>query len=64
MNIFKKGAKFLSEVKVELSKVSWSTRQELTGSTAVVIAFTFMTAVFIGIIDIVFSKLLSIMFKQ
>jgi len=63
MNIFKKGINFLKEVKVELSKVSWSTRQELIGSTVVVIAITFIMATFIGIIDIFLSKVLILVFR-
>jgi len=63
MNIFKKITNFLKEVKIELSKVSWSNRQELTGSTLVVIAVTLILAVFIGVIDIFLSKMLRILFK-
>ena len=55
--------KFLMEVRVELGKVAWSTRQELIGSTVVVIVVTGIMAVFIGIIDLVLSKFLSVLFK-
>jgi len=55
--------KFLSEVISELSKVSWSTRQELLGATWVVIATTSMLAVFIGAVDFVLSKLLRLIIK-
>lgn len=54
---------FILEVKSELTRVSWSTRQELVGSTAVVIAITSITAVFIGFIDLFLSKILSLLFK-
>lgn len=63
MNIFKKSSNFLKEVKVELSKVSWSTRQELIGSTFVVIVITGIMAVFIGAIDLLLSKSLSMLFR-
>lgn len=63
MNVLKKVTSFLSEVKVELSKVSWSSRQELKGSTTVVIVITFLTAVFIGAIDLFLSKILSLVFR-
>ena len=55
--------KFLSEVISELSKVSWSTRQELLGATWVVIVTTAMLTVFIGITDFIFSKLLRLIIK-
>ncbi len=63
MNIFKKITDFLKEVKIELNKVSWSTRQELIGSTVVVITVTFIMAVFIGLIDILLSHILRLVFK-
>lgn len=43
--MFKKVANFLGEVRAELSKVSWSTRQELMASTVVVISITAILAV-------------------
>ena len=60
---YEKIKKFLLEVKSELAKVSWSTRQELMGATVVVIVITSLMAVFIGIIDLFLSKILSLMFK-
>ena len=63
MGILTKPINFLSEVKAELSKVSWSTRQELIGATIVVITATFILAVFIGMIDLLLSKGLSLLFK-
>jgi len=63
MNIFKKITGFLKEVKIELNKVSWSTRQELIGSTVVVIVVTFIMAVFIGLIDIFLSHILRLIFR-
>ncbi|MBI2870143.1 MAG: preprotein translocase subunit SecE [Candidatus Omnitrophica bacterium] len=47
---------FVQEVRGELKKVSWSTREELVASTVVVIAATFLLAVFIGICDLVLSR--------
>jgi len=63
MKILDKITNFLKEVKLELNKVSWSTRQELMGSTIVVITVTFIMAVFIGIIDILLSHILRAVFK-
>jgi preprotein translocase subunit SecE len=63
MNILKKPVDFLKEVRVELSKVSWSSREELIGSTSVVLVITFILGVFIGIIDLLLSKGLSLIFK-
>ncbi|MDP2923972.1 MAG: preprotein translocase subunit SecE [Candidatus Omnitrophota bacterium] len=62
MDIIKKPVQFLKEVKLELGKVSWSTREELIGSTFVVIVITTIMAVFIGIIDLILSQILSKLF--
>jgi len=62
-NILEKPINFLNQVKIELGKVSWSNRQELIGSTVVVIVITAILAVFIGVIDVVLSKMLSLLFK-
>jgi preprotein translocase subunit SecE len=43
--------KFFSEVRVELRKVTWPTREELKGSTKIVIIATFVVTLFIGFID-------------
>ena len=63
MGLISKPVTFLKEVKVELGKVSWSSRKELMGSTVVVIAITAIMAVFIGVIDLALSKVLSIIFR-
>jgi preprotein translocase subunit SecE len=63
MSLIQKPVKFLKEVKAELAKVSWSTRQELTSSTIVVIVTTTLLGIFIGVIDIMLSKILSWVFK-
>jgi preprotein translocase subunit SecE len=63
LSIIQKPANFLRQVRQELSKVSWSSRSELLGSTVVVIVITGILAVFIGVIDLALSKLLTIVFK-
>ena len=63
MNIIAKPINFLKEVKAELGKVAWSTREELKSSTIVVIVVTALLGVFIGVLDTILAKLLSILFK-
>jgi preprotein translocase subunit SecE len=63
MHILNKVTGFLNEVKVELTKVSWSTRKELVGSTIVVIIITLIMGLFIGLLDLVLSQGLSLLFK-
>ncbi len=49
---------FIKEVRVELKKVTWPSRKEVIGSTAVVIAASFLVAFFLGFVDLVLQKLL------
>lgn len=63
MKLIEKPVNFIKEVKTELGKVAWSTRQELMSSTMVVISVTAIMALFIGLIDIILSKFLSVVFK-
>ena len=43
--------RFLKEVVAELRKVTWPTKDELIGSTIVVIVVSLVIAIFIGIVD-------------
>ncbi len=46
-----KSLQFLREVKVELKKVTWPTRKQTLGSTAVVIVLVILIAIFLGAVD-------------
>jgi preprotein translocase subunit SecE len=47
--------RFLKEVRVEMSKVTWPTWLELRGSTILVIIVSIFFAAYIGIFDIIIS---------
>ncbi len=47
---------FFTGVKVEMKKVSWPTFEELKSSTAVVIVFAIMIAVFLFVVDLFLAK--------
>jgi preprotein translocase subunit SecE len=63
MKIFKKLITFIIEVKTELKKVSWSSKEEIIGSTWVVVVSVFLLAVFIGMIDLVLSKFVGLIIR-
>jgi len=63
MNIIQKPVNFLKEVRAELGKVAWSTREEIMASTVVVITTTAIMVVFIWVIDLILGKFLSVVFK-
>ena len=50
---------FVTEVLIELKKVSWPTRKELVDSTWIVLISSIALAVFIGLTDFALSKFLS-----
>jgi preprotein translocase subunit SecE len=49
--MFEKIKTFLSETRAEMRKVTWPTRDELIGSTKIVIIATFVVTLFIGVVD-------------
>jgi len=49
--MFEKAKKFMIDVRTEMGKVSWPTRNELRGSTMVVIVTVIIMAIFIGLVD-------------
>lgn len=59
-NFFQRSMEFLREVKVELKKVTWPTREQTTQTTIVVIIFVFIVAGFLGIFDLGLSKLVQV----
>jgi len=59
--MFEKIKQFLKEVKFELTKVTWTSKQELIYSTYIVIVVSIVLAIFIGIVDMVLSNLATIL---
>jgi preprotein translocase subunit SecE len=62
-NVFTKSAQFLREVKVELKKVTWPSRKQTIGSTAVVIALVMIISLFLGVVDFGISSLIRIVLQ-
>jgi preprotein translocase subunit SecE len=54
---------FLREVRVELKKVTWPGRNEIIGSTAVVIIASFVVAFFLGFVDLILQKALGLVLR-
>jgi preprotein translocase subunit SecE len=55
-----KFATYLKDVKLELTKVSWPNKDELIGSTIVVLISLAILSLFIGVCDIILSKIVNI----
>jgi|TARA_B100000809_G_C14781622_1_gene403176 preprotein translocase subunit SecE len=55
---------FVKEVRTEFTKVSWPTRDDLVSSTSVVLVFSAIFAVFIGMFDLIISFIWGILLGQ
>ncbi|MAX17328.1 MAG: preprotein translocase subunit SecE [Nitrospina sp.] len=55
--MFTKAFGFLAEVKAEVMKVTWPSRAEALGGTAVVVVVVLLMAVFLGVVDAILSKI-------
>ena len=53
-------SQFLADVKQEMSKVSWPTREELMGSTKVVMIFSAAMGILIFVIDQFLTRILGV----
>lgn len=49
---------FFESVKLELNKVTWPTRKETVATTGVVILIVFIISIYLGLCDVVLSKLI------
>jgi preprotein translocase subunit SecE len=54
---------FLGEVKAEIKKVIFPSRQETIGSTGVVIVFVLILGVFLSIVDTIWLRVIGVVIK-
>jgi preprotein translocase subunit SecE len=55
---------FLKEVRAEIGKITWPTREELRGSTLVVIVTVILLTIFVGVVDQVFNAGLKFLIRS
>jgi preprotein translocase subunit SecE len=53
--------RYFKETRAELRKVSWPTRKQATNLTLIVLAVTVAMAIFLGAVDLLFSRLLGLL---
>ncbi len=58
--MLKKIQNFFDSVVFEMKKVSWPTWQELKGSTIVVLMLSLILSVFLFLVDLILSKLVTV----
>ena len=61
--MIKKIQNFFSEVRTEMQKVTWPTREELMGSTGVVLTTMLILSVFIGVADFMLANALKLVLR-
>lgn len=54
---------YLWEVSYELRKVIWPSRKETIGSTAIVLIIVILSAIYLGIVDAVLSRLVGVLVR-
>ena len=64
INKLKKIPQFLREVKEEIKKVNWSSRQELKEITVMVMIASFALTAYLAFVDAAFGKIVQGLFKQ
>jgi len=52
--------RFLKEVRIEMTKITWPNWPELKGSTVLVILVSVFFAIYIGAIDLILSNLINL----
>ena len=52
-----KAKEFLSDVVVEVKKVTWPSKKEAIGGTMVVLVLVFLMAIYLGLVDTILSKI-------
>lgn len=52
---------FLKDVKLEMSRVNWPTKDQTTKYTLVVIGMSVFLALFLGLLDSVFSYIINLL---
>jgi preprotein translocase subunit SecE len=63
MSLIDRFREFVKDVRVEATKVSWPTRNELRDSTIVVIVTVIIVAIFIGTVDQILNRGVGLLFR-
>jgi len=61
---YRRSMRFLAEVRVELSRVTWPTRREVWATTVVVILVSMLFGVYLWVVDLGLSNVMDWIFKK
>jgi preprotein translocase subunit SecE len=54
---------FLREVAAEFRRVHWPSRSEVAASTVVVLVLVFIVALYLGLVDVILSRIVGVVLK-
>jgi preprotein translocase subunit SecE len=63
MSVIERVREFAKDVRVEITRVSWPTREELRDSTIVVIATVILVGAFVGVVDRILNLGVGLLFR-
>ena len=63
MGRWKRFREFIAEVWSELTKTTWPSKKEVTGTTLVVIVTVIVCAAYLGVVDIILSRAMNYVLK-
>lgn len=62
--VIAKSIQFLKEVRIEINKVAWPSKQETIASATAVIAITLIMSIYIGMIDLSLSIMMDLLLQH
>ncbi|HET8577997.1 MAG TPA: preprotein translocase subunit SecE [Methylomirabilota bacterium] len=63
MEFVRKVQEFFREVAAEFRRVNWPSRAEVAASTVVVLAVVFALALYLGLVDVILSRIVGVILK-
>lgn len=63
VNPINRGVSFLKEVKLEAKKITWAQRKQVLMTSLMVIFFSLFIGAYLGILDIIYNFIISLMVK-
>jgi preprotein translocase subunit SecE len=63
MEFLRNVQQFFRDVAAEFRRVNWPNRSEVASSTVVVLVVVFVLALYLGAVDVVFSRIVGVILK-
>ncbi len=63
MEFLRNVQQFFRDVAAEFRRVNWPSRSEVAASTVVVLALVFVVALYLGLVDVILSRIVGVVLK-